>query len=146
MFFSWLSQVNFAIQKGNRSTQSSYTAVTSTAVSDPDIEELEQTCYNALVECCKELAVVAGVYYTSIMNLQVCCWHEFSFWTFNDFFFVFQTFKALRVMARQLPEAVEDMLKIPHVTKANSAKYGQKLLEITQSYAAQKACRIANVD
>lgn len=50
------------------------------------------------------------------------------------------------MMARQLPESVEDMLKIPHVTKANSAKYGQKLLEITQSYAAQKACRIANVD
>ena len=45
-------------------------------------------------------------------------------------------------MARQLPVCEEEMLKIPHVTKANSKKYGDKLLEITQCYAAEKLGKV----
>lgn len=38
---------------------------------DPEIQQLEQECYAALLECCKKMAAEAGVNYTSIMNLQV---------------------------------------------------------------------------
>lgn len=45
---------------------------------------------------------------------------------------------ALRVMSQQLPESEEDMLKIPHVTKANFDKYGKALLDVTQKFAAER--------
>lgn len=41
-------------------------------------------------------------------------------------------------MAKELPETEEEMLKIPHVTKANFEKYGEALLEVTQRYSAEK--------
>lgn len=41
-------------------------------------------------------------------------------------------------MSKQLPACQEEMMKIPHVTKANYQKYGAKLLEITQNYSTQK--------
>ena len=40
-------------------------------------------------------------------------------------------------MSKQLPACQEEMMKIPHVTKANYQKYGAKLLEITQNYSTQ---------
>lgn len=47
------------------------------AVRDAELEDLEQRCYAALVDCCKELAKSTNVNYTTIMNLQVrhfyCC-------------------------------------------------------------------------
>lgn len=45
---------------------------------------------------------------------------------------------ALRAMSQQLPCNEEEMLKIPHVTKANFDKYGKALLDITKKYAEQK--------
>lgn len=41
-------------------------------------------------------------------------------------------------MAQELPQSEEEMLKIPHVTKANFVKYGAPLLEVTQQAAARK--------
>ena len=41
-------------------------------------------------------------------------------------------------MSIELPESEEEMMKIPHVTRANYEKYGESLLDVTQRYAAQK--------
>lgn len=41
-------------------------------------------------------------------------------------------------MAQVLPESEEEMLKIPHVTKANFVKYGDALLEVTKEAAARR--------
>ncbi|XP_071549733.1 recQ-like DNA helicase Blm [Panulirus ornatus] len=91
---------------------------TSVAVPEEDDDELQQLqndCYAALLQTVKDLAAAKGVSYTNIINMV-----------------------ALRLMSRSLPESEEEMLKIPHVTKANFEKYGQALLDITQRYAAQK--------
>lgn len=44
----------------------------------------------------------------------------------------------VRLMSKSLPESEEEMLRIPHVTKANFDKYGHSLLDVTQRFAAQK--------
>ena len=49
--------------------------------------------------------------------------------------------QAIRVMAQKLPETEEEMLKIPHVTRANFVKYGAPLLEVTQR-APTHFCRV----
>ena len=41
-------------------------------------------------------------------------------------------------MSSQLPESEEEMMEIPHVTRANYEKYGEALLDVTQRFAAQK--------
>lgn len=43
--------------------------------------------------------------------------------------------EALQTMSEILPEDTEQMLQIPHVTRANFVKYGQLLLDITRNYA-----------
>lgn len=42
-------------------------------------------------------------------------------------------------MSRRLPETEEEMMSIPHVTRANYVKYGDKLKDITCSYRAVKS-------
>jgi bloom syndrome protein len=42
-------------------------------------------------------------------------------------------------MSKRLPETEDDMMSIPHVTRANYLKYGDKLKEITSSFSAAKA-------
>jgi superfamily II DNA helicase RecQ len=44
----------------------------------------------------------------------------------------------LKIMAREMPETPEEMLRISHVTEANFKKYGHELLKITQEYAQVK--------
>jgi len=110
------SNVRFPIQKKESAKASEQPSTSNVAAErDPELEQLEQTCYTSLLDCCKTLAHEAGVTYTSIMNLQ-----------------------ALRVMATNLPVCEEEMLQIQHVTKANYVKYGAKLLEITTGFAAER--------
>lgn len=45
---------------------------------------------------------------------------------------------ALKAMAARLPETAEDMLSLPHVTRANYDKFGHQLLTITSQYAVEK--------
>lgn len=47
--------------------------------------------------------------------------------------------KALKEMSKRLPETEEEMMSIPHVTRANYIKYGDKLKDITCSYRAVKS-------
>lgn len=44
-------------------------------------------------------------------------------------------------MAIKMPVCEEEMLKIPHVTRANYLKYGFKLLEITTSFDSARASK-----
>lgn len=79
------------------------------------MNELKQKCYTELCDIVNGIAGALDVSANSIMNMV-----------------------AIRAMSQQLPENEEDMLKIPHVTKANFDKYGKALLDVTQKYAAQK--------
>ncbi|CAK1580804.1 unnamed protein product [Parnassius mnemosyne] len=45
---------------------------------------------------------------------------------------------ALKAMSVRLPERDDDMLALPHVTRANYDKYGAGLLAITAAYAVEK--------
>ena len=67
------SKVNFPLNKGNGKTgnQAASAASVVAARSDPELEQLESSCYEKLLDCCKTLADMAGVNYTTIMNLQV---------------------------------------------------------------------------
>lgn len=80
--------------------------------------ELRDKCQNDLLGVCQKLAVDRGVTIFSIMNLQ-----------------------AIKEMAQKMPVCEEQMLSIPHVTKANFDKYGRELLEVTEKYAAEKVCK-----
>lgn len=82
---------------------------------DEELKQLQNECYQALLQTVKELAAAKGVNYTNIINMV-----------------------ALRLMSKSLPESEEEMLRIPHVTKANYDKYGHSLLDVTQRFAAQK--------
>ena len=76
---------------------------------------MQQRCYSELTEIVSAFAESLDVSANSIMNMV-----------------------AIRAMSQQLPENEADMLKIPHVTKANFDKYGPPLLEITQRYTQEK--------
>ena len=80
-----------------------------------EILQLEKECHAALLAEVKVIAEEKGVNYTNIINMT-----------------------ALRIMSKQMPECEEQMRHIPHVTEANFLKYGQRLLDITQRYAAHK--------
>ncbi|XP_058821975.1 recQ-like DNA helicase Blm isoform X2 [Topomyia yanbarensis] len=87
------------------------------------LKELQERCYNDLLDICRSLAAQKNVTLASIMNMQ-----------------------ALKAMSERLPETQAEMLSLPHVTKANFEKYGQQLLEITQNYAAEKLCIMLDAD
>lgn len=79
------------------------------------LKELQERCYNNLLDTCRKLAADLNVTLASVMNMQ-----------------------ALKAMAQRLPETEAEMLALPHVTKANFEKYGKHLLDITQNFAAEK--------
>ncbi|XP_065093126.1 recQ-like DNA helicase Blm isoform X2 [Ochlerotatus camptorhynchus] len=91
--------------------------------SKTQLKELQERCYNDLLDICRALAAQKNVTLASVMNMQ-----------------------ALKAMAERLPETQAEMLALPHVTKANFEKYGQQLLEITQNYAAEKLCLMLDVE
>lgn len=67
-------KVKFALQKKDGGKAADQQATTSSTIveRDPELESIENSCYAELLECCKKLALDAGVNYTTIMNLQVC--------------------------------------------------------------------------
>ncbi|XP_052126559.1 recQ-like DNA helicase Blm [Frankliniella occidentalis] len=89
--------------------------------SDKEMEEILSQCYTELSEKVQAMADSMGVSSASIMNIE-----------------------AVRTMALKLPENEEEMLKIPHVTKANFAKYGDASLKVTQEYASRRNALMAN--
>lgn len=80
------------------------------------IKKIQEDCYNDLLQKCHEMAQARNVTVGSVMNNQ-----------------------ALKLMAESMPTTEDDMMKIPHVTKANYMKFGKELLEILQYHAGEKA-------
>lgn len=80
------------------------------------LNELYEKCYNDLVEKCRDIAQARNMTVGSIMNNE-----------------------ALKVMARTIPTTEEEMMKIPHVTKANFEKFGEDLLQTLRQYAGERA-------
>ncbi|XP_050434799.1 recQ-like DNA helicase Blm isoform X2 [Adelges cooleyi] len=91
------------------------TSKTNNTPVNPVIKEIEDRCYENLMDVCRGIAASLNVNTNAIMNVQ-----------------------AIKEMSRILPETEEEMLKIVGVTKANFEKYGRQLLEITQEAAANK--------
>ena len=84
-----------------------------------DLEQraaVRELCLQRLTELCQQLAHAGNVPPATIMNVQ-----------------------ALHDMAGRLPTDRAQMLQITHVTEANFAKYGDKLLEAIRPYAEQIA-------
>lgn len=79
------------------------------------IRKLEDRCYADLVEACRELGQARGASLTAVLPLA-----------------------ALKAMAAKLPDREEEMLTLPHITRANYHKYGKHLLEITTQYSIEK--------
>ncbi|XP_044727806.1 Bloom syndrome protein homolog [Chrysoperla carnea] len=79
------------------------------------LREISEKCYEELLESCRQMSHAKNVTLAAVMNIQ-----------------------ALRAMAAKLPDTVEEMLTLPHVTKANFEKYGHELLEITMKYSIEK--------
>lgn len=99
--------------------------ITASVSTDPTISKelnlIYQQCYDELLRVVNEIASEKNIAIGSVMHMT-----------------------ALKTMSRQLPTTDVEMLKIQHVTKANYEKYGKKLLDIIQNYAAQKVILIAD--
>ncbi|KAI8129596.1 Bloom syndrome protein like protein [Lucilia cuprina] len=91
--------------------------------SSQQLKDIYERCYSDLLDLCRTIAAARNVTMASIMNIQ-----------------------AIKAMAELLPETEADMCSIPHVTKANFDKYGEKLLEITRNYAAEKLCLLMDLE
>ncbi|KAF6210144.1 hypothetical protein GE061_013246 [Apolygus lucorum] len=110
----WDSVVELAMLSSSKATAAA-AASAATDSDDSEITEIEDSCYLALLEKVKELALERKVNSNSIMNTE-----------------------ALKSMSRKMPTSEEDMLKIVGVTKANFDRYGKILLDIIEGFAAAK--------
>lgn len=93
------------------------------AAVDPADDELVDKCYHELVDVAQRIAEERGLTLAQVMNMQ-----------------------AIREMSIKMPESENEMLKISHVTKANFDKYGQRFLNITVPYSAQRAMNAMDND
>lgn len=82
---------------------------------DKEIRQLSEKCYDELIEISKAIAAERHMNYTNVINVE-----------------------ALRLMSREMPMTEEDMLLIPHVTRAVYEKYGKRFLDVTAKYAAER--------
>ncbi|XP_050439513.1 recQ-like DNA helicase Blm isoform X2 [Adelges cooleyi] len=82
---------------------------------NPLIKEIQEKCYEDLMDVCRGLAASLSINYTAVMSMQT-----------------------IQLMANALPQNKDDMLKIEGVTKSNYEKYGEPLLEITKQAALEK--------
>ncbi|XP_059609051.1 recQ-like DNA helicase Blm [Phlebotomus argentipes] len=80
-----------------------------------ELLDLEEKCYNDLLEKLKILAAEHHVPIASLINMQT-----------------------IKQMSKVMPATKEEMMRLPHITAANFEKFGKLLLEITQNYAAFK--------
>lgn len=91
--------------------------------SNKQLKEIEGKCKNDLLEICNTLASERKITVSSLINMQ-----------------------AVMAMAEKLPVSEEEMLNIPHVTKANYEKVCKHLLPITQQYAAMRMAIMIDLD
>ncbi|XP_031636552.1 Bloom syndrome protein homolog [Contarinia nasturtii] len=81
-----------------------------------EVKRIQEQCYQDLLQKCHDMAQARNVTVGSVMNNQ-----------------------ALKIMAEQMPTTEAEMMKIPHVTKANYEKYGKELLDILEHHSGEKA-------
>ncbi|KAG5673170.1 hypothetical protein PVAND_003238 [Polypedilum vanderplanki] len=108
-------KIEFVVQKSNNKNNILLKATNDTITDDPLMEELYSQCYRELLEVAKIIADELNVAVNQIMNME-----------------------AIRQMSIKLPKTLEEMLDIPHVTKANFEKYGHGFLNICQLYRSKK--------
>lgn len=113
-------RIEFAIEnakakKGKKTDVNLKDNGTGSAVNEA-VKKIQEDCYNDLLQKCRDMAQERGVTVGSVMNNQ-----------------------ALKLMADSIPTTEDEMMKIPHVTKANYEKYGKQLLEILKHHAGSKA-------
>jgi bloom syndrome protein len=103
-------RIKFALSEKNQKA----TKVDVIGENDQD-DELRDRCYHDLMEIAQTIAEERGISLGQVMNMG-----------------------AINEMSKVLPTTEEQMLQIPHVTKANFGKFGAKFLETTQNYAAMR--------
>lgn len=91
--------------------------------SDEQDDELRDKCYHDLMEVATEIAEEKGLTINQVINMQ-----------------------ALIEMSKKMPESENEMMQIPHVTKANFDKYGQRFLSVTIPYSAQRLMNRMEID
>lgn len=111
-------RIQFAVEnvKGKKGKKADVNLKDNGSETNEELKRIQEDCYNDLLQKCHDMAQARNVTVGSVMNNQ-----------------------ALKQMAEKMPTTEEEMMKIPHVTKANYEKYGKELLEILQNHAAEKA-------
>lgn len=80
------------------------------------IEELQDRLYHDLMDIARSIADERNLTIQQVINME-----------------------ALRQMSVSMPETEEEMMQIPHITKANFMKYGKRFLETIIPYSAQRS-------
>lgn len=93
-----------------------FTKLSKNSNNNKEYINLQMNCYHELLDLCRKISLEKNINLASIMNIQ-----------------------ALKAMSEVMPETEEEFKKIPHVTNTNYLKYGESLLAITKTYAAQKS-------
>lgn len=108
-------KIDFPITEKASRTRRDEVAVIDDPITNQELKDLSDKCYNELLKACQEIANEKNVQVSSILKQE-----------------------ALKEMSRKLPTSEQEMLKLQYVTKANFDKYGSKLLDILQRFAAEK--------
>lgn len=117
-------RIQFALENAKKKGKKAEVNLKETSsASNKELKKIQEDCYNDLLQKCHDMAQARNVTVGSVMNNQ-----------------------ALKIMAESTPSTEEEMMKIPHVTKANYEKFGKELLEILQNYAAQKAMILLDLE
>lgn len=113
-------KIEFGVKFNSKSLKSINAALPTPLLKSKDntnkgLLDLQINCYHELLDLCRKISLEMNINLASIMNIQ-----------------------ALKAMSESMPETEEEFKKIPHVTNTNYQKYGENLLKITKTYAAQK--------
>lgn len=101
--------------KGTKVTGNNKGSGDSSDSEDEDIKDIQESCYLALLEKVRDIALELHVNSNSVMGIE-----------------------ALRSMSKIMPTTEEEMLKIVGVTKANFDRYGKQLMEIIENFEASR--------
>lgn len=93
------------------------------SASNKQLKDIEEKCRNDLLEICNTIASEKKITVSSLINMQ-----------------------AVMAMAEKLPMSEEEMMNIPHVTKANYEKVCKQLLPVTRHYAAMRMAIMVDLD
>lgn len=107
-------KVMFSVSNVKMQSKAKKNEVVNAAESEND--DLKDRCYQDLMEVARTIADERSLTVGQVFNMT-----------------------AIREMSKLMPSTQEEMLKIPHVTKANFDKFGQRFLDVLVVYAAQKA-------